>query len=123
MPPPTILTIVFNFSYASEQLAAAEETIVLNNNFTIIKTVLQPTIGMTGMFPEISSSTFHSKKSALTAAIFWLHQHYNWSLAFAISDCKLLIQVLTNSNTNDLPFILIQSLLAAFRTPKLMQLI
>ena len=51
----------------------------------------------TGIF----SSSFYSEKSALTAAITWLHQHDYWSSASVTNDCKSLIQALSNLKIHD----------------------
>ena len=60
------------------------------------------------------SSSFQAEKTVLIAAISWLEQNDDWFSASIITDCKSLLQTLSNPNITD-PFLLFLNLsIAAF---------
>ena len=69
------------------------------------------------------NSSFQAKKTALITAISWLEQNDDWFLASIITDCKSLLQALSNPIITDPSFLFLNTSIAAFYPTKSIQLI
>ena len=142
-PPPSIhFTPILKSASPAQQLATAEETIAAqgptdlhiftdgstlngteNGGAGVIvckgNTLIHSWHAPTGTF----SSSFQAEKTALIAAITWLEQNDDWSSASIITDCKSLLQALSNNDITDPSLLSINSSIAAFPSPKSIRLI